>query len=112
MSGLTRSERRVNRKHVLDALHQETGSNGGDAAAARVEAFRADPIGAPTTEFAYVGALTLTRFYVDPSKPNANERRSLWMNITQRMQKPGTTDPGGWDGTTDVKQLQALAENA
>lgn len=102
----------MNRKHVLDALRSETGSSGGDAAAQRVDAYRSDPIGASTTEFGYVGGLVLTRFYIDPSKPNKSERRSLWQNITQRMKKQGTADPGGWDGTADVKRLQAIAEEA
>lgn len=110
MADLTRAERRMNRKHVLDALKQETGSSGGDAAAARVDAYRHDPIGASTTEFGYVGGLTLRRFYIDPTKPNSNERRSLWMNIVQRMGKPTAADPSGWDGTSDVKKLQAIVE--
>ena len=39
----TREERRKNRKHVLDALHDETGSSGGDAAAERVDRYRGVP---------------------------------------------------------------------
>jgi hypothetical protein len=112
MAELTRDDRRKNRKHVLDALVDETGSFGGDAAAARVKAYRADPTGASTTEFSYVGALTLRRFYIDESKPNAVERRSLWQNLTTRMGKSGAKDPGGWDGTTLVMTLQAIAEEA
>ena len=112
MAELTREDRRRNRKHVLDALVQETGSSGGGAAAPRVNAYREDPIGAPTAEFAYVGALALRRFYIDESKPNAVERRSLWKSLTDRMQKPGVADPGGWDGTTLVMKLQAIAEQA
>lgn len=112
MADLTREERRMNRKHVLDALKQETGSSGGDAAAARVDAYRNDPIGATTTEFGYVGGLILQRFYIDPTKPNNSERRSLWINIVKRMKKPTATDPGGWDGSSDVKKLQAIAEEA
>jgi len=101
---------RINRKHVLDALKRETGSSGGDAAAKRVNAYRKDPIGADTTEFGYVGALTLRRFYVDPAKPNATERRALWATLTKKMGKRGAKDPGGWDGTIDVKTLQMLVE--
>ena len=112
MADLTREQRRINRKHVLDALKQETGSSGGDVAAARVDTYRDDPRGASTTEFGYVGGLTLTRFYIDPTKPNDNERRSLWMNVVQRIGKPAAADPGGWDGTSDVKKLQAIAEEA
>ena len=60
---------------------------------------------------AYVGALTLQRFYIDPAKPNAVERRSLWKNIGDRLGKDAK-DPGGWDGETNVSQLQAIAEEA
>ena len=112
MADLSRDDRRRNRKHVLDALVDETGSFGGDAAAARVKAYRIDPLGAPTTEFAYVGALALRRFYIDESKPNTVERRSLWQNLTTRMKRPGVKDPGGWGGTTLVMTLQAIAEEA
>ena len=112
MPALTKEERRRNRKHLLDALVEETGSFGGDPAAERVKAFRKDPQGAPTATFSYVGALTLGRFYVDPAKPSKAERRSLWQNLTARMGIPGTTDPDGWDGTTAVMTLQAIAEEA
>ena len=108
---LTRDERRMNRKHVLDALKKETGSSGGDAAAQRVDAYRKKPLEADTVEFGYVGGLTLTRFYIDPSKPNGVERRSLWTEIMKRMQRKAK-DPGGWDGSADVKMLQALAEES
>lgn len=107
-----RDTRRLNRKHVLDGLVEETGSFGGDPAAARVKAYRSDPLGASTEDFGYVGGLTLRRFYVDDSKPNGVERRSLWQNLTQRMEKPAAKDPGGWDGSTQVKALQAIVEEA
>lgn len=103
-------QRRINRKLVLDALKEETGSSGGDAAAKRVDAYRKNPTGADTTEFGYVGALTLRRFYVAPDKPNATERRALWATLTKKMGKPGIKYPGGWDGTIDVKTLQMLVE--
>lgn len=112
MADLTREERRRNRKHVLDALKEETGSSGGTTAAPRVDAYRADPVGASTEEFGFVGGLRLQRFYIDPTKPNQSERRSLWTNIVERMGKPGTANPGGFDGDTDVKKLQAIAEEA
>ena len=112
MADLTREDRRRNRKRVLDALKEETGSSGGGDAAARVDAYRADPINASGTEFAFVGGLRLRRFYIDPTKPNGAERRSLWQNVTTRMGKPKAVDPGGWDGTTAVAQLQAIAEGA
>ena len=112
MAGLTRKERRINRKHVLDALQEETGSSGGDVAAARVQAYVADPVGASSEEFAYVGGLILQRFYIDPEKPNSAERQSLWQNIVTRMGKPEAVDPGGWDGTTNVGMLQAIVEEA
>ena len=103
--------RRQKRKDVLKALHDETGSWGGDAAQDRVKTFCDDPIGASRGEFAYVGALTLRRFYLDPSKPNVSERRSLWKNICGRMHTEAE-DPGDWDGDTNVSQLQAIAEGA
>jgi hypothetical protein len=109
---LTKEERRRNRKHVLDALVAETGSFGGDAAAARVKAYRKDPIGASTADFSYVGALTLTRFYIDGAKPNGVERRSLWQELTTRIGNPGAVDPGGWSGATAVMILQAIVEEA
>ena len=112
MAELTRSEQlRINRKHILEALHQETGSWGGDVAAERVKAYCKKPLEAETVEVGYVGGLKLTRFYIDPSKPNGAERRSLWQEIKARM---GITaaDPEGWDGSTDVKGLQDIAENA
>jgi hypothetical protein len=102
----------MNRKHVLLALVEETGSEGGDVAASRVKAYLKDPLGATTTEFSYVGALALRRFYVDPAKPNISERRSLWQNLTTRLNKAGAKDPGGWNGETMVLTLQAIAEEA
>jgi hypothetical protein len=108
----TRDERRVNRKHVLESLLSETGSAGGDAAADRVRAYCKDPVGASTIEFGFVGGLTLTRFYVDPSKPNKSEARSLWQEMTKRLAKPGAADPGGWDGSSAVKMLHAIVEEA
>lgn len=112
MNGLSREDRRRNRAHVLEALHAETGSWGGSAAEPRVKAYVADPEGAPTAEFGYVGALTLQRFYVDPAKPNQAERRSLWQELLERIGNPGAADPGGWDGSTMVLTLQAIAEEA
>jgi hypothetical protein len=112
MADLTREQRRINRKHVLDALKEETGSSGGSTAAARVDAYRADPVGASTEEFGFVGGLRLQRFYIDPTKPNQSERRSLWTNVVRRMDKPTAKDPGGWNGDSDVKKLQAIAEEA
>jgi len=106
-----RDLRRLARKHVLEALIAETGSPGGDPA--RVRAYCADPIGASTSEFGYVGGLALVRFYIAPGKPDAGERRSLWMNLLPRLGKPlDTSDPGGWSGETLVMQLQAIAEEA
>jgi hypothetical protein len=99
----------VNRKHVLDALRSETGVDDGEIAAPRIRAYCADPLNASTIEFGYVGGLELRRWYIDPSKPNKNERRSLWQEIMRRMNKQGS-DPGGWDGATTVGQLQAIAE--
>ena len=78
----TKATRRINRKHVLEALHAETGSWGGDVAKDRVKEFCADPANAPREEFAYVGALTLRRFYLDPAKPSGLERRGLWRSMT------------------------------
>ncbi|MFN0180531.1 MAG: hypothetical protein ACKVZ0_17155 [Gemmatimonadales bacterium] len=112
MTELTREDRRVNRKHVLVALNKETGSFGGDAAASRVKAFIADPTGASTVEFAYVGGLTLRRFYIDESKPNSAERQSLWQEVTHQLGRDGVANPGKWDGSTQVKTLQAIAEEA
>lgn len=108
---MTRDERRVNRKHVLDALKSETGTDDGSTAAPRIAAYRNDPIGASTEEFAFCGALTLHRWYIDPSKPNQNERRSLWREIMDRMGKNAPM-PGNWDGDTNVSLLQAIAEGA
>lgn len=112
MPGLTKKQRRMNRKHVLIALKEETGSLGGTAAAENVDAYCADPDRANTKTFAYVGGLTLNKFYIDPAKPNASERRSLWMNVVGKMGKTGTIDPGNWDGSADVKKLQAILEGA
>ncbi len=107
----SKEERRKNRKHVLDALRSETGVDDGTTAAPRIKAYRADPTGATTTEFAFVGGLILRRWFIDPSKPNQSERRSLWQEIMKRLNKQAT-DPGGWSGTTNVSQLQAIAEEA
>lgn len=111
MAELTKADRRRNRKHVLEALHDETGSWGGDAAADRVKAYCKDPEGASKEQFAYVGAMVLRRFYVDPAKPNASERRSLWKHTTDRIGHAGK-DPGGWDADTNVSQLQAIVEES
>lgn len=110
MPTLTRSERRENRRLVLMALLDETGSHGGGAAEARVKAYCKAPQTAGTTEFGYVGGLRLRRFYVDPAKPNASERQGLWAAVRQRMGKSTAPVPGGWDGATDVMTLQQLAE--
>ena len=108
---MTKEERRINRKHVLDALKSETGVDDGSTAAPRIREYRQDPVGASTEEFAFCGALTLRRWYIDPTKPNQNERRSLWQEIMNRMGKDAPT-PSGWDGDTNVSQLQAIAEEA
>lgn len=110
MAELTPEERRRNRKIVLDALKRETGSSGGDSAAARVDAFRADPIGAPSEEYIYVGTLRLTRFYVDSTKPNNAERQGLWQSIRGPMGKSVSPVPRDIDGTMPVRTLQLLAE--
>lgn len=102
-------KRRVNRKHVLEALNDETGSWGGDAAEDRVKAYCRKPETAERTEFAYVGALTLRRFYVDPAKPTVSEKASLWKNIAKRLDNQAS-DPGDWNGDTNVSLLQAIAE--
>src|SRR6266480_7684701 len=105
---MSKEQRRNDRKFVLDALHSETGSFGGDAAAPRVRAYIADPMGSTTTEFAFVGALSLKRFYIAPDKPNASERRSLWQAMLTEFNKGTSTDPGGWGTDTFVSQLQAI----
>jgi len=112
MPDLTKEERRINRKHVLDALNEETGSSGGTVAEARVDAYRSNPLGATTKEFGYVGSLILRRFYIDPTKPNNKERRSLWINVVKRMGKEMIPVPEGWNGSSDVKKLQAIVEEA
>jgi len=110
MAALTKNQKRINRKLVLDALNEETGSSGGDAATARVDAYRADPIAAKTVDYAFIGSLSLNRFYIDPTKPNGNERSSLWANLKQKFNKPNAADPGGWGGDTPVMTLQAIME--
>lgn len=105
----SRDERRNNRARILKALHDETGSYGGGQAENRVRAYINNPVGATTQEFGYVGGLSLKRFYIDPSKPNASERRSLWQNISNRIESVGR-DPGGWSESTRVLILQAIVE--
>jgi hypothetical protein len=109
---MTKDERRRHRRHVLVALNKETGSHGGGPAGDRVKAYIRDPERATTVEFAFVGALTLVRFFVDPSKPNQSERRSLWQAILDEFATDSVKDPGGWNGTTNVSQLQAIVEEA
>ena len=106
---LSLTQRRTNRKHVLDALHDETGSNGGDHAAERVIAFRNDPHGEGKPHMTFVGALPLVRWYVDPSKPNASEARSLWHNLRKRLDKSIGSAPA-FTGASTVVGLQTLAE--
>lgn len=105
-----RDQARINCKHVLEALHAETGVWGDEVSAARVQAYCNDPINASATEFAFVGSLILRRWYIDPNKPDGNERTSLWTEIRTRMQKPVSAVPGGWDGSSDVFLLQSIAE--
>jgi hypothetical protein len=105
-----KDQARINCKHVLEALHAETGGMGGDVAAARVQAYCNDPINATATEFAFVGSLILKRWYIDPEKPNAAERAGLWQEVRTRMQRPLSPVPGGWDGNSDVFLVQAMAE--
>jgi hypothetical protein len=109
---MSREDRRKNRAHILEALQSETGSSGGDAAAKRVKAYIADPIGAPPEEFSFCGALILTRFYVDPQKPNTSEKRSLWKEMLTRIDQGSAADPGGWNGESSVSQLQLIVEQA
>jgi hypothetical protein len=109
---VTKEQRRNDRMFVLQALHSETGAFGGDTAEPRVKAYIAAPIDASTTEFAFVGALALRRFFIDPTKPNAAERRSLWQAMLDELNQGTAADPGGWDGTTLVSQLQAIVEGA
>lgn len=104
-----RDQARINCKHVLEALHAETGGMGGNAAP-RVQAYCNDPINATATEFAFVGSLILRRWYIDPQKPNGAERASLWQEVRTRMQRPLSPVPTGWDGTADVFLVQAMAE--
>ena len=110
MAELTREDRRRNRKIVLDALLSETGSSGGDAAGPRVRAYCAEPQTASTTEFAYVGALRLVRFYVDPARPDTGQKRAFWSLVRKAMGLAVGTAPGGWDGSIDVSTFQQLAE--
>lgn len=110
MAELTPEQRRENRKLVLKALQSETGSSGGDLAAQRVKDYIANPQEASTDDYVYVGALRLTRFYVDPSKPNAGERRGLWHSVRAAMGKTTGNAPSDIDGTTPVRTLQVLAE--
>lgn len=109
---MTKDDRRNNRRDILEALNSETGSFGGDAAAPRVRAYIADPVGASTVEFAFVGALTLQRFYIDPQKPNASERRGLWQAMLAELNQGSAKDPGGWGTDTSVLLLQAIVEGA
>ena len=111
MADDVKTRRRINRGHVLEALCAETGSRGGDAAADRVETYCSDPKSASRSEFAFVGALTLQRFYIDPAKPNSAERSSLWTALMKRLRKQAG-NPGGWNKDTNVSQLQAIAEEA
>lgn len=106
-----RDQRRRMRATILSALKDETGSAGGAPAAARVNAYIKKPLDASTEDFAFVGALTLTRFFIDPSKPDASERRGLWQNIMSRIESD-QKDAGGWGGSTNVAQLQAIVEEA
>jgi hypothetical protein len=75
-----------------------------------VQAYCNDPINATTTEFAFVGALILRRWYIDPEKPNAAERASLWQEVRTRMERLLSPVPDGWNGTSDVDLVQAIAE--
>jgi hypothetical protein len=109
---MTKDQRRKNRKDVLKALNSETGGFGGDTAEPRVRAYIADPVGASTVEFAFIGALTLRRFYIDPEKPNVSERRSLWQATLSQLNQGSAKDPGGWGSDTNVSQLQAIVEEA
>jgi hypothetical protein len=109
---MTREDRRRNRASVLKALKSETGSSGGDAAAKRVAAYFKDPLKASTADFAFVGTLNLTRFYIDPQKPNATERRSLWQAMIAEFDQGTGADPGNWSGVTTVSQLQGIVEEA
>jgi hypothetical protein len=110
MAELTLKQRRDNRALVLQALKQETGSSGGDAAKDRVKAYCDDPNGAASKDHVFVGALRLVRFYVDSAKPNNSERRGLWQEVRTRMGKPVSATPASINGTTTVAMLQLLAE--
>jgi hypothetical protein len=111
MADLTKEQRRINRKLVLIALKEETGSSGGDVAAHRFNAYVADPINANIEDFTYLGALKLSRFYIDPEKPNGAERASLWIKLNEKFGKDAA-DPSGWDGNSEVGELQDIIEEA
>ena len=105
-----REQRRINRAKVLEALHSETGSFGGGNADERVPVYIADPIGASTVLYGYIGGLALRRFYIAPGKPNNSERASLWEALSVRFSGL-KADAGGWDGSTRVLSLQAIVES-
>jgi hypothetical protein len=106
------SERRWNRKLVLDALNAETGVDGGSPQQRGiVAAYRQSPGTASTEDFAFVGALALKNWYVDPSKPGKTERASLWITLMDLMSKSGD-NPDDWGPEDSVSQLQSTAEVA
>jgi len=63
-------------------------------------------------DFAFVGALAIKNWYVDPTKPGPIERASLWITVTDVLDKSGAANPNNWGPDDAVSQLQTIVEVA
>lgn len=109
--GSTIIDPRLATKYVLQCLHSETGSYGGGAKT-RVKKFIDDPYGADSIEFGYVSGLNLSRFYVDPSKPNAAEIQGLWSCLKSKFDKREAPMPASINAKTTVRSLRNMINEA
>lgn len=102
---------RLATQYTLECLHAETGSFGAGADA-RVKKFIEDPQAADAIEFGYVSGLSLSRFYIDPNKPNNTEEQSLWCVLQHKFGKPTAVLPISITSKTSVRTLRNLINEA
>ena len=96
---------------VLDALNDETGTNGGTAAEDRVKLFRDKRGDVDASTFGFVSSLPIRHWYASAfDRPNDEERKSLWFAVRDLMHRPQVPNPGGWDGASPTDDLRLIAQ--
>lgn len=75
---------RTVQKHILDILHEYTGSDGGQLHCGEVERFRKSPHGAELSNFFYCRELRLNSWYPRAGQPGEEQKQALWSAISAR----------------------------